>query len=160
RLLADDLTGALDTAAEFVGAFGPLNVVWSTDSLAPGQQSFAIDSGTRELGPEVAFAIVREIAPLLGDASIAYKKIDSLLRGPWIAELDACLQTGLWDACIVAPAFPYQGRRTRGGQQFAHVHDGSWSEVSQNLLRQFSERGLEARLADPAAGLQNGISVF
>jgi hypothetical protein len=28
RLLADDLTGALDTAAEFVGLCGAFDVIW------------------------------------------------------------------------------------------------------------------------------------
>src|ERR1700756_3236947 len=116
ELLADDLTGALDTVAEFVGAFGPLPVVWSADAVE-GQSGFAIDSGTRELGPDEAFAFVRGIAPRLADADIAYKKIDSRLRGPWVAELEACLATGAWDACILAPAFPHQGRRTFGGRQ-------------------------------------------
>src|SRR5581483_8974904 len=106
RLLADDLTGALDTAAEFAGAFGPLDVVWS--AAAPDAASFAVDSGTREVDADEAFAVVREFAPLLDGAAIAYKKIDSLLRGPWVAELDACLRAGAWDACIVAPAFPHQ----------------------------------------------------
>ena len=68
--------------------------------------------------------MVREIAPLLAGADIAFKKIDSLLRGPWVAELDACLRTGLWDACIVAPAFVHQGRMTRSGQQYVNAHDG------------------------------------
>ena len=88
-----------------------------------------IDSGTRECEADEAFAIVRELAPLLDGADIAYKKIDSLLRGPWVAELDACLRAGPWDACIVAPAFPHQGRVTRGGRQFARAPDGSWSPV-------------------------------
>ena len=38
RLLADDPTGALDTAAEFVGLCGPFDVIWrealSTNSLS------------------------------------------------------------------------------------------------------------------------------
>jgi|KBSMisStandDraft_5_1062788.scaffolds.fasta_scaffold303034_2 uncharacterized protein YgbK (DUF1537 family) len=160
KLLADDLTGALDTSAEFVGAFGPLDVVWSVGSLSSGQPSFAIDSGTRELGPEQAFATAREVAPRLAGATIAYKKIDSLLRGPWVAELDACLRTGLWDACIVAPAFPYQGRLTRAGQQVAREADGRWSTVGDNILHQFRNRGLEARTGNTASTLQRGISVF
>jgi len=159
KLLADDLTGALDTSAELVGVVGPLSVVWSAASLE-GQQSFAIDSGTRERAADEAFAVVREIAPLLAGADIAYKKIDSLLRGPWVAELDACLRTGLWDACIVAPAFVHQGRMTRRGQQSAKAHNGSWSAVGKNIIEQLRERGLEAKLASPAAALQNGISVF
>ena len=160
KLLADDLTGALDTSAEFVGAFGPLDVAWSVSSLPAGQQSFAIDSGTRELEQEQAFSIVREIAPRLAGATIAYKKIDSLLRGPWVAELDACLRTGLWDACIVAPAFPYQGRLTRGGQQVRRTADGRWRAVGDNIIHQFRNRGLEARTGNTASALQGGISVF
>jgi uncharacterized protein YgbK (DUF1537 family) len=160
KLLADDLTGALDTSAEFVGAFGPLDVVWSAASLRAGRQGFAIDSGTRELGPEQAFATVRELAPQLAGATIAYKKIDSLLRGPWVAELDACLQTGLWDACIVAPAFPHQGRLTRAGQQVARGPDGRWSAVGDNIVGQLRNRGLEAVTGNPADALQGGISVF
>src|SRR5262249_1033795 len=159
RLLADDLTGALDTSAEFVGAFGPLEVMWSAASPGSGETSFAIDSGTRELGPEEAFAIARKIAPQLDGAGIAYKKIDSLLRGPWVAELDACLRAGRWDACIVAPAFPHQGRVTRGGRQFAGAADGSWSAVG-DILQLLRDRKLDARSTDPAAGLQSGISVF
>ncbi len=158
RLLADDLTGALDAAAEFVGVFGPLDVVWS--AAAPQAASFAIDSGTREVDADKAFAAVRELAPQLDGAAIACKKIDSLLRGPWVAELDACLRTGAWDACIVAPAFPYQARVTRGGRQFSRVADGSWSAVGDGMLAQLRARGMDARIGDPAEALQNGISVF
>ena len=160
RLLADDLTGALDTSAEFVGLFGPLDVFWSAASVPVNQDRFSIDSGTRELEANEAFAIARELAPMLAGATMAYKKIDSLLRGPWVAEVDACLRTGCWDACIVAPAFTYQGRRTRAGQQYALAPDGSWSAVGKNIIEQFRECGVEARLGDPVAGLQRGISVF
>jgi uncharacterized protein YgbK (DUF1537 family) len=160
KLLADDLTGALDTAAEFVGPFGPLDVFWSAASIPPNHDRFSIDSGTRERGLDEAFDIARELATLLAGADIAYKKIDSLLRGPWVAELDACLRTGLWDACIVAPAFAYQGRRTRAGRQYALAQDGRWSAVGQNIIAQFGQRGMEARLASPDGELAGGISVF
>lgn len=160
RLLADDLTGALDTSAELVGQFGPLEVCWSASSIAPAQGSFAIDSGTRELSSDEAFAVVSELAPRLADADVAYKKIDSLLRGPWVAELDACLRIGAWDACIVAPAFVHQGRRTINGQQYARAADGGWSAVGKKIVDQLRARKLEARQANPFAGLQGGINVF
>ena len=48
RMLADDLTGALDTAAEFVGLCGPFDVVWADAPATAGSASLAIDSGTRE----------------------------------------------------------------------------------------------------------------
>jgi uncharacterized protein YgbK (DUF1537 family) len=160
RLLADDLTGALDTSAELVGKFGPLEVCWSIASIAPDQPSFSIDSGTRERAADDAFAIVQKLAPRLAGAATAYKKIDSLLRGHWAAELDACWQTGLWDACIVAPSFAYQGRRTIDGQQFARGADGRWSAVGKNLVEQLRDRKLEARRTRPADGLRPGINVF
>jgi uncharacterized protein YgbK (DUF1537 family) len=159
KLLADDLTGALDTSAELVGLLGPLSVIWSADAISATQNGFAIDSGTRECGDDEAFARVRARAPLLDGATIAYKKIDSLLRGPWVAEIDACLRTGLWDACIVVPAFAYQGRCTRAGQHYARASDGSWTPVG-DILGQLHARGLDASLADPAVALRPGISVF
>jgi D-threonate/D-erythronate kinase len=160
KLLADDLTGALDTSAELVGAFGPLPVVWSVASLSQGGQNLVIDSGTRELGPDEAFAVIREIAPRLHGADIAYKKIDSRLRGPWVAELEACLGTGAWKACIVAPAFPHQGRRTFEGRHYVREVDGAWSAAGDDILQQLRSRGLEAQLSSRMADLQEGITVF
>jgi D-threonate/D-erythronate kinase len=160
RLLADDLTGALDTSAELVGKFGPLEVCWSVSSVAPAQPSFSLDSGTREYPADLAFSTVQKLAPRLADADVSYKKIDSLLRGPWVAELDACWRTGLWDACILAPAFAYQGRRTLEGQQYARAADGSWSAAGKNLMEQLRERNLEARRARRSDSLRDGINVF
>jgi uncharacterized protein YgbK (DUF1537 family) len=160
KLLADVLTGALDTSAVLVGVFGPLPVLWAVATQGSAGRSLAIDSGTRELPPDEAFAIVREIAPQLVGADIAYKKIDSRLRGSWVAELQACLATGAWDACIVAPAFPHQGRRTFQGRQYVRDVDGSWSAAGDDILQQLRGRGLEARFANRLDELQGGINVF
>ena len=160
RLLADDLTGALDTAVEFVGLCGPLEVRWVDRLPATTPQSLAIDSGTRECAPAKAAEIVRGLAPLLRDAGIAYKKIDSLMRGPWSGELAACFSHGFWRHCVMAPAFPYQGRRTQGGRQFARNPDGSWSAASGDIAAQLRTEGLPAvqgSLTDPLA---EGISIF
>jgi uncharacterized protein YgbK (DUF1537 family) len=159
-ILADDLTGALDTSAELVGAFGPLDVVWSTTSMSAERGGLVIDTGTRELGAGQASAIVQKFVPVLRDATVAFKKVDSLLRGPWTAELDVYLRSGLWDACIVAPAFAYQGRRTRGGQQYAIGSDGSWHTVGANILDQLRLQNIEAQSGQIGAGLRRGVSVF
>ena len=81
RLLADDLTGALDTAAEFVRLTGPVSVYWSGAVPALLPASTAIDSGTRELDLEEARLKVNGLAKSLIGADISYKKVDSLLRG-------------------------------------------------------------------------------
>jgi D-threonate/D-erythronate kinase len=160
RLLADDLTGALDTAAEFVGAYGPFDVMWADALSRQLPACVAVDTGTRERGKVESVAIVESIAPLLRDGAIAYKKVDSLLRGAWAAELGACLRSGAWASCIVAPAFAYQGRRTCNGQQYARAQDGSWSRVGDNLLAQLAADGLDAQPGRFDAELTEGIHVF
>jgi D-threonate/D-erythronate kinase len=87
RLLADDLTGALDTAAEFVPLTGELPVFWPGVGPLELVGSLSLDSGTRERDPEAAAAEVARLAPSLNGSDIAFKKIDSLMRGAALAEI-------------------------------------------------------------------------
>jgi len=142
RLLADDLTGALDSAARFVPLTGAVAVTWS-DVAAAG--SAAIDSGTRDMSPEWARKTVAELALLLDGGEPAFKKIDSLLRGHVAVELAACMRR--FDHCVLAPAFPFQGRITRNGRQF--VRDGEvWRDVGVDLSSELGARGIVANMRD------------
>jgi D-threonate/D-erythronate kinase len=138
RLLADDLTGALDSAARFVPLVGPVPVMLREGHPPP---TAAISSATRECDPSVASAIVSRLAPHLREADIAFKKIDSLLRGNVAAELAACLPH--FDHCVLAPAFPFQGRTTRAGRQHLHGRD-----VGVDLPSQLRAHGLDIPLRD------------
>ena len=160
RLLADDLTGALDTAAAFVRLSGPVPVYWA--EVIPSQlpASAALDSGTRELGRAEAAAAVDRLASTLAGGGIAYKKVDSLLRGHPAAELAACFRRGAWRFCVLAPAFPYQGRITRGGRQFARGPDGGWSPVGGDLTAELAAEGLPVRHARPDSDVAPGVSLF
>lgn len=160
RLLADDLTGALDTAAEFVGLCGPFDVTWPEAPAMTSASSLAIDSGTRERSKAESIEIVARLAPQLRGATIAYKKVDSLLRGAWAAELGSCLRGGDWASCVVAPAFDYQGRRTLNGQQFARTVQGEWHRVGDNLLAQLRQEGIAARQGEADTLLRGGVQVF
>ena len=160
RLLADDLTGALDTAAEFTGS-GPVPVRWSWAGAIPArlQGSAALDSGTREGARDAAVQAAARLAPALAGADLAYKKVDSLLRGHGWAELAACLRLGAWERCVVAPAFPHQGRITRRGRQLARGTDGAWSEAGDILAGLLAE-GVSARAARPGEAPGPGVTVF
>lgn len=116
RLLADDLTGALDSAARFVPLVGTVPVLWS--GPVP-QGTVAFDSGTRDLDASVVPGCL--MSGMLAGGDIAFKKIDSVLRGHVALELAAC-RAG-FDHCVVAPAFPAQGRTTRGGRQWLGGRD-------------------------------------
>lgn len=154
RLLADDLTGALDSAAEFSGVFGPVPVAWQSD----GEGSLALDSGTREASRDAALVAVRALAPALTGAAIAFKKIDSLLRGHPMAELAACLGVGTWRHVVLAPAFPAMGRITGGGTQFSRA-EGGWHRRA-DLAAMLAAEGLSARVVAPEAPLPAGIAIL
>lgn len=159
RLIADDLTGALDTAAELAGLCGPIAVMWNNEP-ADAPSCLAIDTGTRELPASDAVATIVKLAPFLKGADIAFKKVDSLLRGPWAAELAACFSLGLWRHCIVAPAFPHQGRRTLDGRQWARSDGGPWRDVGGDLAASLRAEGAPASAGRIAEGLRDGITIF
>jgi D-threonate/D-erythronate kinase len=140
RLLADDLTGALDSAARFVPLTGPVAVTW-TDVAAAGP--VAIDSATRDMWPELARKTVGELAPLLDGGEPAFKKIDSSLRGHVALELAACMRR--FDHCVLAPAFPFQGRITRSGRQFVRSGD-AWRDVGIDLSAELRDHGIMATM--------------
>ncbi len=153
RLIADDLTGALDSAAEFAGDFGAVRVAWQPG----GDGSLALDSGTREATRDTALFALRGLAPALDGAAIAFKKIDSLLRGHPAAELAACL--GGFRHCVIAPAFPAMGRVTRGGTQYARDAEGGWVQCGA-LPELLAREGIVARVATADAALPDGVSIL
>jgi uncharacterized protein YgbK (DUF1537 family) len=158
RLLADDLTGALDSAAEFVALTGPVRTFWHGAIPAELPDNAALDSGTRELDAGSAAGIVRRLVPYIAGGDIAFKKIDSLLRGHTIAELAACMNS--WRYCALAPAFPYQGRVTKGGRQHVRDADGVWRPVGDHLVAVLREAGVRAQPGETGGDLQPGITVF
>ncbi|HZA67234.1 MAG TPA: four-carbon acid sugar kinase family protein [Geminicoccaceae bacterium] len=147
RIIADDLTGALDAAAPFVAVVGPLPVLWDAPSNPGSGDSFALDTETRdakELG-------VDWLAGFHG-ADVAFKKIDSLLRGRTVDEIAACLESGLFESVLIAPAFPMQQRITRHGQQHWRAGpDDDWQPVDCDLVAALTRRRAPIRRASSAA---------
>ncbi|MGC2782352.1 MAG: hypothetical protein WA397_00635 [Roseiarcus sp.] len=60
RLIADDLTGALDTAAQFTGRIGPLPVLLDPTTAAP-EGSYALNLSCRD-GDQKTAVTARGIA--------------------------------------------------------------------------------------------------
>ena len=105
-ILADDLTGALDSAAPFAGR-GLLTEVALTPSaialsLAEEPQVLAINLGTRELSRSEAHDLCMQTLALLPPQTVLFKKIDSRLKGHIEAELDAFK----YKKSLIAPAIP------------------------------------------------------
>jgi uncharacterized protein YgbK (DUF1537 family) len=135
RLLADDLTGALDAAAPFAAARGPIGITWLGEAApgGPGPRGSAawtgadaaISTASRDLPPEAALDRVRRLAPGLAGGRPAFKKIDSMLRGNTAEEIVAAHRAGAFGATVVCPAFPAQGRIVRGGRLLLRAASGA-----------------------------------
>lgn len=126
-IVADDLTGALDTGVQFAARGVRTRVI--TDPCADlarasaGAEVLVLDAETRHLTPERAYDVVYDAvrrAAALGVRHI-YKKTDSALRGNVGAELTAVLRATGARALPFLPAFPRLGRVTRDG---VHYVDG------------------------------------
>ena len=133
RIVADDLTGALDTAAPFAAAGAPLPVRWGR---AAQSGSYALDTETRERSMDRWDWVEH-----LHGAALSFKKIDSLLRGRTAEEVSACLESGRFRSAIIAPAFPAQDRITRGGRQYWRpAGERAWQPVDLDLLLELRRR--------------------
>ncbi len=112
-IIADDLTGAMDTAGYFAGRGIATAVV-----LDPARPVFAdvtaICTNSRADSPALAAEKVRKAVRGIA-GGLVYKKIDSTLRGNIGAELAAVMSELGYKKAIVAPAFPAAGRTTVGG---------------------------------------------
>src|SRR3954451_1947217 len=148
RLLADDLTGALDSAAPFVGRFGPIPTYWDETAATAG--SLALDGETRDLEPDRARERIAVLAPLLAGADISFLKIDSRLRGHPAAEIATCARA--FRTVVIAPAFPAEGRVTRQGRQLVRDASGTWQPVPLDLPAALAAAGLPVRLGPPESG--------
>ena len=109
-LIADDLTGAADASVHFASR---REVTISFDRRAAGGL-VAIDSETRTLPAGEAAKIITELAR--GMDGDVFKKVDSTLRGPVAAELEALRAALGRRAVMLAPALPAQGRTVVGGR--------------------------------------------
>ncbi|WP_433430740.1 four-carbon acid sugar kinase family protein [Nonomuraea sp. CA-141351] len=109
--LADDLTGAAETAAALMSPARPARIALS--GLAAAAPVVVADLDSRH-HPR-AFDLVREALRQAGDRQV-FVKVDSLLRGNVAATVAACL-----DAPVVfAPALPSAGRTVVGGVPYIH----------------------------------------
>jgi uncharacterized protein YgbK (DUF1537 family) len=113
-IVADDLTGAMDSGLPFHGLGLRTRVHLSPDRV--GEEGVAVlDTESRESSPSEAYARVWQAARRLRGRTL-YKKIDSTLRGNLGQELDAVLDALTLRRALVTPAFPAAGRTVASGQ--------------------------------------------
>lgn len=122
-VLADDLTGALDTGIQFVRGNANTRVVLDANyplaKIDDTVQVLVIDTESRHLPAQQAAVIIRNIVKQAGVLKVPYiyKKTDSALRGNVGAELTAALEASHAEQLQFIPAFPKTKRTTVNGIQ-------------------------------------------
>ncbi|OXS79319.1 hypothetical protein B1B05_05985 [Domibacillus enclensis] len=118
-IIADDLTGANDTGVQFSKkGFRTLSLLKAERMEKQNEADIVVmNAETRSLNAEEAFRKIKKVSEYLTVYPFphVYKKIDSTLRGNIGAEIDALLDSNLFDVAIVLPAYPKNGRVTIGG---------------------------------------------
>ncbi len=114
-IVADDLTGACDSALPFVGIHDP--VVVGLGSFPSGGAVASATTETREALPPVAAARTGELvgAAAASGPQLLIKKVDSRLRGAIGAELSAARAAAGAPFVVLAPAAPALDRFVEDG---------------------------------------------
>jgi uncharacterized protein YgbK (DUF1537 family) len=120
-ILSDDFSGACDAAARAAIHGHSAAAVLPPPVEVPGASLLAFSTETRHWSPEAARQCIRSLAPFLC-GRLLYKKIDSTIRGPWVAEVDEILCVTDLSQAVVCPAFPALGRTVRNGWLWVGDH--------------------------------------
>ncbi len=116
-VIADDLTGALDTGVQFT-QWGYRTQLTDNPSKSTAEVTI-INTDTRNKTPEQAYRTTYEIAKQL-DQDIIYKKTDSTLRGNPGQEIQAILDAIGETRAIFTSAYPPTGRRIKDGHLYVY----------------------------------------
>ena len=120
-VIADDLTGANDTGLQFF-LRGCKTQVSFGENISIDEnlntEAIALSTETRNVSSDVATERVSKISKeILKEYNFEYiyKKMDSVLRGNFAKEIEILVNELEFDAAIIFPAFPNEGRTTIGG---------------------------------------------
>lgn len=158
-ILADDLTGACDSAAAFLGEKRRARV-WLQDGrydLYSNADVWSFSTESRNEVAAVAAKCVKKIAEELRrmlPAATFFKKVDSAGRGHFGEEMEAARVAIGADVTVYAPAFPAAGRCVLNGE--LHVWDAT-GKIAKTRLRDILPPEMEERTALIPAGRDSDV---
>ena len=122
-VIADDLTGANDTAVQFAkcGIRTCVKLGCNGETIQSEESDvIVIDTDSRDMKADAAYRVVKKACEAVKAQQVEniYKKVDSTLRGNLGAEIAAADDVFHPDAVVIAPAFPSNQRITIGGYHF------------------------------------------
>lgn len=168
-IIADDLTGANDTALQFQKRGASTKILLDsecTPKIKAGTEIWALSSESRNVPAEVAVSRVeRAVNAFVTNFSFDnyYKKIDSTLRGHIALETLTMLNILEYDAAIIVPAFPNEGRITVGGYHLSKGIPIGRTEIAIDPLSPITESHvptlLKSQLGENSANIVGTIDL-
>ncbi|MBR2430919.1 four-carbon acid sugar kinase family protein [bacterium] len=159
-IIADDLTGANDTALQFQQKGANTKILLDSDcspKIKSDTEVWALSSESRNVDTEEAISRVEKAVTTFAENfsfDYYYKKIDSTLRGHIALETLTMLNILEYDAAIIMPAFPQEGRITVGGYHLAKGTPIGKTEIAIDPHSPITESHvptlLASQLGDPA----------
>jgi uncharacterized protein YgbK (DUF1537 family) len=139
-IVADDLTGACDSAVAFTQRGKTVEVLLE-EGAEPSfdEVVWAISTESRDLPAEVAAKRVEVALSRASRTGEVFKKVDSVFRGNTFVEIRAALDCFSYDLAVLSPAYPAMGRTVRDG--VLQVSEAG-SKRSINLCAELHEAGV------------------
>ena len=137
-IVADDLTGANDTSLQFFLGGCKTQIAFGDDISVDENlktEVFAMSTESRNTDIDSAHKKVLYAAENIikkYNFEYIYKKIDSVLRGNIAAEVITLIDSLEYDAAVIYPAFPNEGRTTIGGYHLVKGIPLQRTEVSRD----------------------------
>jgi D-threonate/D-erythronate kinase len=116
-VLADDFSGAAEIAGIAYGAGFETNLITESDHIPEDGDVLVFDTSTRSVSNKQARQKIETIISRISELDIdwIYKKIDSVLRGHVITEINQILDQIQFKQSIMIPANPSKNRIIRDG---------------------------------------------
>lgn len=154
-IVADDLTGACDSAVAFAGRGLEVEVpLWSSDDPSSADVC-AVSTESRDIPEGIAVERVRAALSQTPATAEVFKKIDSVFRGNTFAEIRAAVEVFPSALVVMSPAYPALGRTVKDG--VLHIEDGTQKRAI-DLWEGLHRSGIGDPVLSPAAASQEKLA--
>ncbi len=176
-ILADDLTGALDSGVQFISKGLKVLVYTSPQEInVLDTDILVINTETRHTSAEEAFNVIYKLTKesLEKGFNYFYKKTDSGLRGNIGAELEAMLEATNSNSLHFVPAYPKMNRVTKNGIHYVNgklleesifandpinpIHTSSVEEIVRLQSKKIGDNGIIIHDCETENELKNIVS--
>lgn len=158
-VLADDLTGAAEIGGAALDYGLSVRIVFElySNTNCP-EDVLVLDSNSRSKDPNQAYNLINRLLAEhnFSEYRFIFKKVDSLLRGPVIPEVRACLNILDFEEAIIVPANPSKGRLIQNGKYYIDGVPLSKTEFSQDPLHPGNTNDVKEMISETRYAAEEG----